>query len=165
MRSSCERVSSRPSAIRAATARVGLLSPRSTCESVAAPTPERSASSRSDSPIASRSAFTLPPIATGSTTASSSSRARRRSVSRVSGGGDVILCSSGLPRSGTLAGVFGGLYGITDKCPLFDHYSSLLHVVLGVFIAAALGFGALIALKVIDLGGDPRSSPPTGSAA
>ena len=55
-RSSCESVSSSPAAIFAATARVGLVSPRSTCESIGALTPERSARSRSERPIASRRA-------------------------------------------------------------------------------------------------------------
>ena len=49
-RSSCERRSSRPAAIRAATVSVGLVSPRSTCESIGALTPLRSARSRSERP-------------------------------------------------------------------------------------------------------------------
>ena len=43
-------------------ARVGLVSPRSTCESIGAQTPERSARSRSERPFASRSAFTRGPM-------------------------------------------------------------------------------------------------------
>ncbi len=61
-RSSCERRRSSPSAIRAATASVGLVSPRSTWLSIGALTPERSARSRSDRPPASRSAFTRGPM-------------------------------------------------------------------------------------------------------
>ena len=53
--------------MRAATVSVGLVSPRSTCESIGALTPLRSASSRSDSDSDSRSAFTRTPIVTGST--------------------------------------------------------------------------------------------------
>jgi hypothetical protein len=49
--------------MRPATASVGLVSPRSTCESIGALTPERSARSRSDKSIASRSARTRGPIA------------------------------------------------------------------------------------------------------
>ena len=49
---------SSPAAIRAATASVGLVSPRSTWESIGALTPQRSARSRSDRSIASRRAFT-----------------------------------------------------------------------------------------------------------
>ncbi len=48
--------------MRAATVSVGLVSPRSTCESIGALTPLRTARSRSDSPEASRSAFTRAPI-------------------------------------------------------------------------------------------------------
>ncbi len=65
-RKSCDRRSSSPAAIRAATVNVGLVAPRSTCESIGALTPLRSASSRSDSPQASRSALTRAPIAAGS---------------------------------------------------------------------------------------------------
>src|SRR3954447_16569286 len=60
-RSSCDRRRSRPSAMRAATASVGLVSPRSTWESIGAETPQRSARSRSESDIASRSALILGP--------------------------------------------------------------------------------------------------------
>ena len=49
--------------MRVATCSVGLVSPRSTWESIAELTPQRSASSRSDSPIASRSARTRGPTA------------------------------------------------------------------------------------------------------
>jgi hypothetical protein len=55
-RSSWESRSSSPPAIRFATWSVGLVSPRSTCESIGALTPERSARSRSDRSMASRSA-------------------------------------------------------------------------------------------------------------
>ena len=48
--------------MRVATCSVGLVSPRSTCESIGALTPQRSARSRSDRPIASRRARTRPPI-------------------------------------------------------------------------------------------------------
>ena len=65
-RSSCESRSSRPAAIRAATVNVGLVSPRSTCESIGALTPLRSARSRSESPEDSRNAFTRAPITAGS---------------------------------------------------------------------------------------------------
>ena len=51
--------------MRAATVSVGLVSPRSTCESIGALTPLRSARSRSDSPADSRSAFTRAPITAG----------------------------------------------------------------------------------------------------
>ena len=60
-RSSWESRSSRPAAMRAATVSVGLVSPRSTCESIGALTPLRAARSRSDSEDASRSAFTRAP--------------------------------------------------------------------------------------------------------
>src|SRR3954451_13411560 len=50
--------------MRAATARVGLVSPRSTWESIGADTPVRSARSRSDSDEASRSARTRGPKVT-----------------------------------------------------------------------------------------------------
>src|SRR3954451_5660995 len=50
--------------MRLATEMVGLVSPRSTCESIGAETPERSARSRSERPIASRSARTLCPTST-----------------------------------------------------------------------------------------------------
>ena len=49
--------------MRAATVSVGLVSPRSTCESIGAHTPLRSARSRSESPLASRSALTRAPTA------------------------------------------------------------------------------------------------------
>ena len=62
-RSSCESVRSRPAAIRSAVVSVGLVSPRSTCESIGAETPERSARSRSERSIASRSALTRGPTA------------------------------------------------------------------------------------------------------
>ena len=52
---------SSPAAMRAATCRVGLVSPRSTWESIGAETPERSARSRSERPSASRSALTRDP--------------------------------------------------------------------------------------------------------
>src|SRR4051794_25245590 len=69
-RRSCDRLSSSPAAMRAATCSVGLVSPRSTWESIGADTPERTARSRSERSIASRSAFTRGPIAgTGSTAA------------------------------------------------------------------------------------------------
>src|SRR3954451_9806139 len=55
-RNSCDSDSSSPPAILPATASVGLVSPRSTCESIGADTPERSARSRSEKPIPSRSA-------------------------------------------------------------------------------------------------------------
>src|SRR4051794_26020606 len=48
--------------MRAATDSVGLVSPRSTCDSIGADTPERSARSRSDRSIASRSARTRGPM-------------------------------------------------------------------------------------------------------
>ena len=54
--SSCESRSSSPAAILEATWSVGLVSPRSTCESIGALTPERSARSRNDMDIAPRSA-------------------------------------------------------------------------------------------------------------
>src|SRR4051794_34482228 len=60
-RSSCDSVRSRPPAIRAATASVGLVSPRSTWLSIGALTPLRSDRSRSERPIASRSALTRVP--------------------------------------------------------------------------------------------------------
>ena len=52
--------------MRAATVSVGLVSPRSTCESIGALTPLRSARSRSESPEDSRSAFTRAPMTPGS---------------------------------------------------------------------------------------------------
>src|SRR4051794_3149252 len=55
-RNSCDSDSSSPPAILPATASVGLVSPRSTCDSIGADTPERSARSRSEKPIPSRSA-------------------------------------------------------------------------------------------------------------
>src|SRR3954447_17472699 len=61
-RSSCDRRSSRPSAILPATGSVGLGSPRSTWESIGALTPLRWARSRSERPIASRRALTRGPI-------------------------------------------------------------------------------------------------------
>src|SRR3954447_8324081 len=61
-RSSCDSRRSRPPAILPATASVGLVSPRSTWESIGALTPLRSARSRSDRPPASRSALTHGPI-------------------------------------------------------------------------------------------------------
>ena len=68
-RSSCESESSRPAAILAATASVGLVSPRSTWESIGADTPLRSARSRSDRSIASRRALirdpTVDPVCDG----------------------------------------------------------------------------------------------------
>ena len=51
--------------MRAATVSVGLVSPRSTCESIGALTPLLSARSRSESPDASRSAFTRAPMTAG----------------------------------------------------------------------------------------------------
>src|SRR4051812_31285081 len=57
---------SSPAAIRAATCSVGLVSPRSTCESIGAETPERSARSRSERSIASRSTRTRGPTETTS---------------------------------------------------------------------------------------------------
>src|SRR4051812_28445277 len=60
-RSSWDRRSSRPSAIFAASAIVGLVSPRSTWESIGALTPLRSARSRRERPIASRRALTRGP--------------------------------------------------------------------------------------------------------
>src|SRR4051794_9259222 len=70
-RRSCESRRSSPEAILLATCNVGLVSPRSTCESIGAETPDRSASSRSERSIASRSAFTRGPTAAmvGSTAA------------------------------------------------------------------------------------------------
>src|SRR3954470_12121616 len=62
-RRSCDRRSSSPEAIRLATCRVGLVSPRSTWLSIGAETPERSARSRSERSIASRRAFTRGPTA------------------------------------------------------------------------------------------------------
>src|SRR5436190_17796869 len=62
-RSSCDSVSSSPAAMRSATASVGLVSPRSTWESIGAETPERSASSRSESCMPSRRARTRGPNA------------------------------------------------------------------------------------------------------
>ena len=53
--------------MRAATDSVGLVSPRSTCESIGALTPLRPESSRSDSAEASRSALTRAPITAWST--------------------------------------------------------------------------------------------------
>jgi hypothetical protein len=53
-RSSCDSVSSRPPAMRSATASVGLVSPRSTWESIGADTPLRSARSRSERSMPSR---------------------------------------------------------------------------------------------------------------
>src|SRR5207253_123759 len=58
--------SSRPVAMRPATASVGLVSPRSTCDSIGADTPLRSARSRKDRSMASRRARTLGPTAIGS---------------------------------------------------------------------------------------------------
>src|SRR4051794_2788778 len=60
-RSNWESRRSRPAAMRPATVRVGLVSPRSTCESIGAETPERSARSRSERSIPSRSARTREP--------------------------------------------------------------------------------------------------------
>ena len=65
-RSSCDRRSSRPAAMRAATVSVGLVSPRSTCESIGALTPLRAARSRSERSADSRSALTRAPTAAGS---------------------------------------------------------------------------------------------------
>src|SRR3954447_21161094 len=48
--------------MRPATLKVGLVSPRSTCDSMGAETPLRSASSRSDNPMASRSACNRGPM-------------------------------------------------------------------------------------------------------
>ena len=56
-------VRSSPAAIRPATASVGLVSPRSTWDSIGAETPLRSARSRSERPIESRRALTLVPTA------------------------------------------------------------------------------------------------------
>ena len=64
--------------MRAATVSVGLVSPRSTCESMGALTPLRSERSRSDSPADSRSALTRAPI-----TAGDSAEAWSGGVSRV----------------------------------------------------------------------------------
>src|SRR3954451_18013366 len=61
-RSSWDRLSSRPWAMRPAVASVGLVSPRSTWESIGAETPLRSVRSRSERPIASRSARMRGPI-------------------------------------------------------------------------------------------------------
>ena len=60
-RSSWESRSSSPAAMRPAIVSVGLVSPRSTCESIGAETPERSARSRSERSIDSRSARTRDP--------------------------------------------------------------------------------------------------------
>ena len=60
-RRSWESVSSSPPAIRSATARVGLVSPRSTWESIGADTPLRSARSRSERSMASLSLRTRVP--------------------------------------------------------------------------------------------------------
>src|SRR5205823_2722831 len=62
-----DRRKSRPAAMRAATDSVGLVSPRSTCESIGALTPLRRARSRSESAEASRSALTRAPITAWST--------------------------------------------------------------------------------------------------
>ena len=64
-RSSWDSESSSPAAIRPATASVGLVSPRSTCDSIGAETPDRSARSRSDRLHASRSARIRAPTAAG----------------------------------------------------------------------------------------------------
>ena len=81
-RSSCESRSSRPAAIRVATCSVGLVSPRSTCESIGALTPERSARSRSDRSIASRSARIAGPERLGCDCGSRPSRHTTRTLSR-----------------------------------------------------------------------------------
>ena len=60
--------------MRAATVIVGLVSPRSTCESIGALTPLRTARSRNERPLASRSAFTRSPI-TGASKAAASTLA------------------------------------------------------------------------------------------
>ena len=65
-------------AMRAATVSVGLVSPRSTCESIGALTPLRSARSRSDSEEASRSAFTRAPMTFESNASQRWSRASAR---------------------------------------------------------------------------------------
>ena len=54
--------------MRAATVSVGLVSPRSTCESIGALTPLRPARSRSERSEASRRAFTRAPSTAGSST-------------------------------------------------------------------------------------------------
>ena len=82
--------------MRAATVSVGLVSPRSTCESIGALTPLRCARSRSDSDSVSRSAFTRAPIVTGS------------SGSKAAGG------SAGLHRRSTAITVAIRAYVITD---------------------------------------------------
>src|SRR5690348_14019590 len=68
-RSSWDRRSSRPSAIFAASASVGLVSPRSTCESIGALTPLRSARSLSERSIASRRLLTRAPSVPSAVTA------------------------------------------------------------------------------------------------
>src|SRR3954451_23250685 len=60
-RRSCDSVRSSPPAIRLATASVGLVSPRSTWLSIGALTPLRCDRSRSERPMASRSALTRSP--------------------------------------------------------------------------------------------------------
>ena len=62
-RRSWDSVRSRPAAIFCATASVGLVSPRSTCDSIGALTPLRSARSRSERSIASRRLLTRAPTA------------------------------------------------------------------------------------------------------
>ena len=70
--------------MRAATVSVGLVSPRSTCESIGALTPLRSARSRRDSPAASRSALTRAPM---------TARVERIGRAQLLGGGRHYACT------------------------------------------------------------------------
>ncbi len=67
--------------MREATVNVGLVSPRSTCESIGALTPLRAARSRSERSAASRSAFTRAPITFGSSGSAGEAGAGGRSRS------------------------------------------------------------------------------------
>ena len=93
--------SSSPAAMRVATVSVGLVSPRSTWESIGALTPLRTARSRSDSEEASRSAFTRAPMTTGS---SGSGRAPAVAASRRGAGHGGIGLAAPLARLRVLDG-------------------------------------------------------------
>src|SRR4051794_39844344 len=130
-RSSCDSRSSSPSAMRAAICSVGLVSPRSTCESIGADTPERSARSRSDRSIASRSARTRGPTVV---TAIQSYVIANMQLP------DVLVCGAG----GTLgeAWMRGLLHGLEDGAGLdFRDCEHFVGTSAGSIVAAVLAGG------------------------
>lgn len=141
--------------MRPATATVGLVSERSTCESMGAETPERSARSRRERSIASRSALTLGPIARAPAPASAGTlSARGPAVTAVPIRRPYVITYALSPTRRVPS--FAVRYRVPSRPTERRRLATLLSACL-----AALVAGAAVGARA---GDEPASSAPEGAA-